>query len=536
MIRNVLSDYLDSVKERDFDFPLTSLLYAMDFFDIHLTDGGSEFGKDFIAKKKENGTVYQYVIQSKRGDINQPDFRNKIMGQLLEAVILKRLSHSQLDSSLPQKTILVTTGQLIDNAFLSLRELNDQFKTEYKKEPVEFWGKDQLIEYATKFGLSGVHQVTAKGLSGFAQFYLVYARSIEGTLTDREIEEYSRFWLDSELDYKKRILRATIEADVLASKLLANGQVYESIVTYLALARLLMAASYENSDSSIQNIYNELIDGKLIPFATEFLNLCEQSWANSDRSLVRACSKENAFPMLHYLVWCQRIIEIYSMRLFLDRNVHESEKITSFVMEILKTENGCGHIPSDRYSVSVLWCTLALIRTGRLEIAKTLIKRSVVWLCDRIEKGYGLARYEASEFDETVCLLGFPFEFFKMTRNNSSFFATALADLAAFAGDRELYANVVNDFKACGIAYHYWQFPDTESIFRIESDECLTYPNIPHSEAISENEPFAYSVHLKDEPNNFRIVEKLGLSSLVLVSLLLRDRYFPKVWSRLVHG
>lgn len=123
MLRNVLEDYLSSVKERDFYYPLTSLLQAMGFFDIIITDGPGEFGKDFIAKRIEDGVKYQYKIQAKKGDIDQEDFR-KIMGQLLEAIILKKLSHPQLDTSLTQKTILVTTGELTPNAFAAHQAFN----------------------------------------------------------------------------------------------------------------------------------------------------------------------------------------------------------------------------------------------------------------------------------------------------------------------------------------------------------------------------------------------------------------------------
>ena len=97
MLRNVLEDYLSSVKERDFYYPFSALLHAMGFYDIHITDGGREFGKDFIAKRLEANVVYQYVIQAKRGDIKQHDFRNNIMGQLMEAVVIRGLSHPQLD-------------------------------------------------------------------------------------------------------------------------------------------------------------------------------------------------------------------------------------------------------------------------------------------------------------------------------------------------------------------------------------------------------------------------------------------------------
>ena len=66
MLRNVLEDYLSSIKERDFDFPLSSLLQGMGFYDIHFTHGAVEFGKDFIAKRVENNVEYQYAIQSRK--------------------------------------------------------------------------------------------------------------------------------------------------------------------------------------------------------------------------------------------------------------------------------------------------------------------------------------------------------------------------------------------------------------------------------------------------------------------------------------
>jgi len=178
MLRNVLEDYLSSVKERDFYYPLSSLLQAMGFFDIHVTDGPGEFGKDFIAKRVENEVTHQYKIQAKRGDIDQEQFRT-IMGQLLEAIVLKKLSHPQLDTSLTQRTILVTTGELTPNAFIAHQAFNETLVNEYKKEKVEFWGKSRLIELSEQYGLIGIHQTTAKGLRGYGQFYQTYSKAID---------------------------------------------------------------------------------------------------------------------------------------------------------------------------------------------------------------------------------------------------------------------------------------------------------------------------------------------------------------------
>src|SRR5215212_2437428 len=171
MLRNVLEDYLNSINERDFDYPLSSLLQGMGFYDIHFTHGAVEFGKDFIAKRVEDGTEYQYAIQSKKGDIGQGLWRNEIRGQLEEA-ISSDLSHPQFSTSLPRKVILVTTGRLSGNARLATQEFKTKLAREDQVQDLIFWEREQLIQYAEEFGLTGIYQNTAKGLRGLAQFYV----------------------------------------------------------------------------------------------------------------------------------------------------------------------------------------------------------------------------------------------------------------------------------------------------------------------------------------------------------------------------
>lgn len=531
MLRNVLEDYLSSVKEREFYYPLTALLHAMGYYDIHITDGGSEIGKDFVAKRVEDGTTYQYVIQAKKGDINQAEYR-KIQQQLLEALILKNLSHPQLDLDLPQRTILVTTGELKDNAILEFREFNSTLVNKYKTEEVEFWGKNTLIEYSEKYGLTGVHRTTASGLRGFAQFYLTYSKAIQGNLSDREIEEFSRLWLDETLDYKKRLLRASIEADIIASKLIESGHIYEAITVYLSLARLVMQVMYENEDPDVVQILEEIINDKVLIFCRQFFNELRAGWEGEEKSLLRLCFNSSYMPMLHYLVWCARVLETVSLYFFLAEKEKERGEIVAFLSEFIDKEEGCGHIPGDRYATSLVWSALALIRAGRTDKATDLVKRSVVWLCDRVEKGYGIARYDADEKEETYTLLGYPFDFVKVDKNRSSYLATIANDLAAFLGDKDFYADVVNDLAACELVYSYWQFPDTKAILTIDTEECRTYPNIPHQFTLTNFEDYEYAEHIKHEPLSFQITQRGGLNSLIMLSVLLKDRYFPKLWKQ----
>lgn len=536
MLRNVLEDYLSSIKERDFDFPLSSLLQGMGFHDIHFTHGGVEFGKDFIAKKIEDGVEYQYAIQSKKGDINQKLWRNEIRGQLEEA-ILSDLSHPQFDTNLPRKAILVTTGHLSGNARLATQEFKTKLKAENRVEEVLFWEKEQLAEYSEKYGFAGIYQTTASGVTDFAQFYLIYGKALAGTLSEKEIEEFSRLWLNETVDLRKRILRAALETEIIATTLIGKGHLYEAITTYLSLSRLVMLITHETDDPFVLDILIEITRTKLYPLSRLFCTEFRSAWEAENRSLLRLCFKESPLPMVNYLVWCARVLEISALYAFLSDNTEERQEAVTIMSELLCNEEGCGHIPGDSHAVSIVWATLALIGEGKTDLAITLIKRATIWLCDRVEKGFGIGRYESDAYEETALLLGYPFDAVKVERNRCSFLATMLVDLAAFIGDKDLYADLVNDFEASEIVYNYWQFPNTVSIFTIDNRECMNYPNIPHRYSLDDEfDKFNYAEHIKHEPASFAITSKAGPLSLILISLLLKDRYFPKMWKPILEA
>src|SRR5680860_306278 len=75
LLRDVVGTFLDTLTEREFDGPLLAMLGAQGFTDIHFIHGTFEFGKDVLAKKIDpaTGETRQYVIQSKAGDIGQPE-------------------------------------------------------------------------------------------------------------------------------------------------------------------------------------------------------------------------------------------------------------------------------------------------------------------------------------------------------------------------------------------------------------------------------------------------------------------------------
>lgn len=65
----------------------------------------------------------------------------------------------------------------------------------------------------------------------------------------------------------------------------------------------------------------------------------------------------------------------------------------------------------------------------------------------------------------------------------------------------------------------------------INSAEVISYPNVPHQFSLDGD---VYAEHMKHEPQSFKIADSSSLGSLIILSILMRDRYFPKTWPRLV--
>jgi hypothetical protein len=387
MLRNALEDFFSSIKnERDFDFPLISLLRAMGYYDIHFTHGDREIGKDFIAKKVEDGIEYQYSFQSKKGDINQTKCTDEVLPQLYLASI-SGSPHPQFDKTLPRRVVLVLTGRPVGNAGYLLQDFNDTLQREYQKEKVIFWDKDQLIPFFEEYGLSSLHQLTGQGLTGFAQFYLTYAKALDGKISDREIEEFSQLWLDPFLDYRKRVLRASIEAEIIGVKLVGNGLLYEAITLYLALARIVLDAMYDSEDQFLREVYLQIVNDNLIPLCKTFREECSAKWNDAQsKLLVLVGEASKTMPMLHYIVWCSRILEINSLYFFLTDDKNEREEVSKFMVDFIEKEPGCGHIPGDRYAIGVVWTVLALLASQKQTEAINFSKRNLLWLCDRMQR------------------------------------------------------------------------------------------------------------------------------------------------------
>jgi len=530
MLTNVLGVYLDSVKEREFDLPFITLLHASSFNDVHFTHGSVEFGKDFIAKVIENGSIIQYSFQTKAGDISQSDFRNDIMGQILESILLG-LSHPNFDKDVPHQTVLVITGKMSGNAAQALDELNEKLKRTYRKRPIILWDRENLISLLDTNGLGGVYQATSSGYKSYGDFYQLYGKALEGHITQREIEQHSRHWLDESLEPSKGLICSAIEASIFASQCQVKGRLYEGLYSHFTLMRTIMFQIYQTTDAKEIQQLRELYEQSMTHLkleAREYLADFAKLWDAAENNLSSIAPGPNS--MMTYLIHCARILEVVGCLYFIEEEQTEKDKILSFLVNFIEHEPGCAHVPSDNYAVSLVLPVLALLSSGKTDIASRFLHQVTVWLCDRYQEGFGLADIAAEPYEEIIALFGYPFEFINVRARKGSFVAPVICDLAVYTGDADLYSSIVNDFKATNIIPQYWQVPDTDSLFKLDGKDIIAYPKIDYNDNLLPFEEFSFADHIKSETTTFNITQSTGQFGLFIIMLLLRDRYFPTLW------
>jgi hypothetical protein len=282
MLSNVLGAYLDGSKERELDLPFVLLLPALGFHDVHLTHGAVEFGTDVIAKKREDGREVQYAFQSKAGDINLRKWRNDVRGQLESAQA--GVVHPNFDDTLDRQVVLVTSGELNNAASVEMQRWNDDRSARNGIRPVPVWSKQNLLEFLLEHGLSGVHRATAGGFGEFGRFFLTYSRALEGVITVREIERYSRQWADADIDPQRRLLLAAIESEVLAQQCLARGLVYEAIQFHLARLRLLCKLAYGDGAVPLPELWDGAV-AQLHALCADYISRVREAWTD-DKDLL----------------------------------------------------------------------------------------------------------------------------------------------------------------------------------------------------------------------------------------------------------
>ena len=523
MLSNVLGAYLDRIKEREFDLPFALLLPSLGYSDVHRTHGAVEYGTDFIAKKVEDGTPVQYSFQVKRGDIALATWRNEVRGQVESAQ--SGLPHPHFDPGLERQVVLVTTGELTQPAWAELRQFNEDRQNRSAIRPMQVWTEQNLLEFLLGHGLNGVHRATAGGFGEFGRFFLTYSRALQGVITVREISGTRG----------SGPMRISIRSGACSWPPSSRKCWPSNAWPTTWSTRRSSFTSPDSASSATSDMPTERCRrassgtarwSSFTPCAATTSVGCAKRGPGT-RTCCRpgpATSHMNTYP-----VQCARIIEIASLAYFTAADGENRDQYVEFVAEFVQAEPGCAHpsataTPPRSFSRSSCYWTASASMSP-----SALLERATVWLYDHYHREPGLAGVEADEELETATLLGSAFDFIDIHPRPNSFLATALLDLAAFSGNPELYADMVNDVKAVRIVPEYWQPRDSIGAVRIEGKDVLQYPHVEFTDALPiDGSP--YADHLPDEPATFRFVEAYGGTAAVALIALLRDRYFPKLF------
>jgi hypothetical protein len=82
----------------------------------------------------------------------------------------------------------------------------------------------------------------------------------------------------------------------------------------------------------------------------------------------------------------------------------------------------------------------------------------------------------------------------------------------------------------------YWQAPNSKDLLRVDGETVVAYPNIAYSDTFKRFQDYDFAEHIRHEQRGFFLVEVTDPTSLMLVMLLLRDRYFPPTWLPLINA
>src|ERR1700736_560397 len=352
-----------------------------------------------------------------------------------------------------------------------------------------------------------------------------------GELDERAIEKHSRFWARPAAPVDGALATAMLEAYALAERSKDFGDLYFAMIAKLAAWRGIMVRAFESpgTDSFLGDLM-ERARTAVVGATVEYIDHVWRLREAAGGRLVRVVNASGA--LVAYRVHAARLIEALALWYFLEPDMAQREIAAQRLRKIIASEKGAAQPISDRYAVSVVAATRALIEMGCHYDAGTYLRQVATWTLGQYADRSGLASLEADEEQATELFLSADFPELKHPKRSESFLITAVTDLAAYLGDQELYSDIVSDIATNRVYPEYVVMSDTVGQFFFEDEGLPRIVNIPLEFDTTVADHCQNAPHLRDEPAAFRIAERYGSETLLAISLLLRDRYFPTTFLR----
>jgi hypothetical protein len=523
MLDGVIGKYIDSLTEREFDAPFMALLRLQGFVDIHFLHGSFEFGKDFIAKRTEDGVQRQYAFQTKAGNIGLSDW-NSCESQI-EMLRRNTLSHPNFDTRMPRSARFVTTGRLIGGATVAAQNYGERLKSEGGTEFLT-WDHNTLIQMLAVDPIS---------LSGSPISLLQILGAENENLKLSELERHSRGWIRSASSTLN--LRDSLEAAVIANHCRRQNRIDLASWTALLLLRSTLATVHgQDPLPDPAEVARTAARGMFEYYAGQLWDSCQGRFLEPDEIFI---ADINPAAYVTYPIRCMTIIEILSLFGWLHSDVRgddaKAQSIAEYVCAFVGANAGAAHPISDRWGISLAPAILLLSKFGHTQVLSSLIHASTKWIADRYEEGsLGLAGPHATPEEEVEYLLGPPFEHVTISRRPESFAAAVILDLTSVLEEPELFDLARNEFLAVDIVLPVVEVADDQGQYCLHAGEYHLEPNMPFEEYWRPVDGWKNSPHHRRGVETF-YPERVGAEwDQLAISCVLRDRYFVKGWRRLL--
>jgi hypothetical protein len=509
VLRAVVETFLDSLSEREFDAPLLAIMASRGFYDVHFIHGGFEFGKDVIAKRRDDRTreTYQYSIQSKAGDIGQGEWR-AVRPQIDECEYNTR-AHPSFDATLPRVAVLVTTGRLKGGAAVDAQEYKQSCQARGLAQ-FEIWDKQDVVGWLSTDPSLGLTSIDVQD-----QLIAIVSAIRVGDVTEPMLERFSRAWLVGEAA-GPRLARASIEAAIVCNALRQTRRLDLAALVSLHLHRaawqpsgaqqLIRSTESESAIRLFVSYCSELLD-QVEPLLGEPLELLRHLWS--------------PFALATYPAACLRLVELLGL-LALEADGDLSDRASAAVSRLCADHPGTWRPPADQFAVSLVPPVVVIARDDPASAVK-YIKSVCNWLLDRHDSlcsGLGLASLDEDEQVAAERLLGGSLESTKLDRRRASYVATVVLDLLLILRIDDLYEAVLVNLKALQI------FPITTTANELKANWLRGSGSVWPQPSINYESGEAPEHHAKSPP--------VAARDALLLSAVARSRHYPRAISELI--
>jgi hypothetical protein len=526
-LADAVAAYVERLTERDFDVPFIAMLHHMGFKQVHLTHGAYEFGKDFIARRTEDGVTTQWCFQSKAGNIAKKAWREEVSPQV-QLMRTGTIVHPSFDPDLPRRIVVVTTGRLNGSAGIEMQQNNAYAKS--RGELIcDLWDIDYLVPTLVEC------LIVRRSPLEQARLLEMVGRIRSGLGNRTDIASLASRWLlapeqrSQSGKTKKALTKSDSDkhrwGDVLISCLLANEAAAAGREDLAVQATYLLIRSYhrELPDSATNQKKGAAPDKTILDLAHRaFAAVAEPFWEQvrvAPQPIELTTSGVTALSVfLTHPIKVARLCETLGMLALWHHehgDVDTATEISTCLASLTADAVGVWHPIGDEWSFSVLVAVVAMAVCGESRSAVAGVRTTAVWLLDLVEQRRGFPGVGADprEVVETVLarrVIGQP------APPDSALVGLAIVtDLALLLGENELASDIVQSTWAVGALATLVVPKNVESGTRVARIDYSVLPAVP--------------THHKDEVTASWPVGSVFDS--VAIWATQRDRYLPGVLS-----